>query len=100
PTVVSAASYKRDSIAQESIVSAFGENLTTGIAVANTIPLPTTLDNTSLFVRDANNQERPASLFFVSPGQINFHIPAGTAAGTATILVRRDGNTVASTSVM
>ncbi|HEX9000168.1 MAG TPA: hypothetical protein VGB07_09745, partial [Blastocatellia bacterium] len=36
------------------------------------------------------NVERNAPLFFVSPGQINFQIPPGTAVGAATITVIND----------
>ncbi len=99
PAVVSAASYKGSPFAQESIVAAFGENLTAGTAVATTVPLPITLDNTSVSVTDSGNTARMAPLFFVSPGQFNFQIPPGTAIGAATISVVRNGNVVASTSV-
>ena len=99
PVVVSAASFKRGTQAQESIVAMFGEFLTNNIAVGATVPLPTTLDNTSLAVLDAQNQSREAPLFFVSPGQVNFLIPAGTAVGEASIFVRRSGVTIASTKV-
>ena len=99
PVVVSAASFKRGAQAQESIVAMFGEFLANNIAVGTTVPLPTTLDSTSLTVLDAQNQSREAPLFFVSPGQINFLIPAGTAVGDASIFVRRSGITIASTKV-
>ena len=99
PAVVSASSYKPGALAQESIVAAFGETLTVGTASATAVPLPTTLDSTSVFVLDAQNTERPAPLFFVSPGQLNFQIPPGTAVGNATVFVRRSGTAVASTSI-
>ena len=38
-------------------------------------------------VKDSLGMERTAPLFYVSPGQINFLIPAGTANGAATINV-------------
>lgn len=38
---------------------------------------------------------RNASLFFVSPSQINFQVPQGTAAGTATVIVLKNGAQVA-----
>ncbi|MEP7341593.1 MAG: choice-of-anchor Q domain-containing protein [Acidobacteriota bacterium] len=99
PAVVSAASFKGSPFAQESIVALFGENLTGGIAVASTVPLPTILDSTSIMVSDSTNTGRTAPLFFVSPGQINFQIPPGTAVGAATVSVVRNGNVIASTSV-
>src|SRR5205085_9210465 len=68
-------------------------------AVANSLPLPTTLDSTSVLVRDSGNTGRNASLFFVSPGQLNFQLPPGTATGAATVAVLRNGTVVASTNV-
>ncbi|MEK7830295.1 MAG: choice-of-anchor Q domain-containing protein, partial [Acidobacteriota bacterium] len=99
PAVVSAASFKGSPFAQESIVALFGENLTGGIAVASTVPLPITLDSTSVMVSDSASMGRVAGLFFVSPGQLNFQIPPGTAVGAATISVLRNGSVVASTNV-
>ncbi len=99
PAVVSAASFKGNPFAQESIVAMFGENLTGGIAVASTVPLPITLDSTSVMVSDSASVGRVAGLFFVSPGQLNFQIPPGTATGAATVSVVRNGTVVASTSV-
>jgi uncharacterized protein (TIGR03437 family) len=100
PTVASASSYKREPIAQESIVAAFGETLTANVAVASALPLPTTLDNTTVNVLDAQNTDRPAPLFYVSPSQINFQIPPGTATGNATVIMRRNGVTTASTTIV
>ena len=94
--VVSAASYKGDALAAEQIVVAFGVNLADSIVVANTLPLPTTLSGVSVKVRDSQNVERLAPLFFVSPTQINFQIPAGTANGAALFTVVKNGVTVAS----
>ncbi|HEX4945161.1 MAG TPA: hypothetical protein VFZ34_00685 [Blastocatellia bacterium] len=88
---VSAASYAANAeVARDSIVSVFGVSLATGTAPAppGVFPLPTALTGTTLLVRDSQGVERPASLFFAGPGQINAHIPAGTADGTATITIR------------
>lgn len=84
--VVSAASFEAP-VSAESIVAAFGAGLATTIEVAITLPLPTVLGGTSVSVTDSNGITRPASLFFVSPGQINCVIPAGTASGNATFTV-------------
>lgn len=89
---VSAASFAFDaSLTAEGIVAGFGVNLSQNTVLANTIPLPTQLDGTEVLVKDASGAERPASLFFVAPTQINYLIPAGTASGNATITVRRNG---------
>jgi uncharacterized protein (TIGR03437 family) len=84
---VSAASFTGATLAPESIVSAFGTALATATQVATTLPLPTTLAGTTLRIRDSAGAERPAQLFFVSAGQINYLMPAGLANGAATITV-------------
>jgi uncharacterized protein (TIGR03437 family) len=84
---VSAASFALGAIAPDSIVAAFGANLSTGVAAARDVPLPTDLLGTSVRVRDSAGAERLAGLFFVSPSQINYLVPPDTALGTATITV-------------
>jgi uncharacterized protein (TIGR03437 family) len=84
--VVSAASFEAP-VSAESIVAAFGAGLATTTEVATTLPLPTVLGGTSVSVTDSNGTTRAASLFFVSPGQINCVIPTGTASGNATFTV-------------
>ncbi|MEO6724507.1 MAG: DUF1800 family protein, partial [Blastocatellia bacterium] len=97
--VVSAASYGGTAIAAEEIVAAFGSNLASSTVVANTLPLPTQLGGVSVKVRDSLNVERLAPLFFISPTQINFQIPAGTATG-ATVLTVVNNNANAATANM
>jgi uncharacterized protein (TIGR03437 family) len=82
---VSAASYISTSLAPESIVSAFGSGLATSTLAASSSPLPTTLAGATVKVRDSAGTERLAPLFFVSPAQINYQMPAATANGAATI---------------
>ncbi len=84
---VSAASFGAGDLTAEGIVAAYGTGLATTTLAAATTPLPTTLAGTSVAVRDSAGVTRAAPLFFVSGGQINFVIPAGTAAGLANILV-------------
>ncbi|MGH9843478.1 MAG: hypothetical protein ACREEM_32470 [Blastocatellia bacterium] len=83
---VSAASF-RPSIASRAIVAAFGPNLATRGAMAGGQPLPTELAGTTVRVRDSLGVERLALLFFVSAEQVNYQIPAGTAAGLAAITI-------------
>ncbi len=85
-TTVSAASYQFQVAAKE-IVAAFGQNFSTSTAVATSIPLPTTLAGATVRIRDSNGIERLSPLFFVSPLQINYQIPDGTAAGQAFVTV-------------
>jgi uncharacterized protein (TIGR03437 family) len=82
---VSAASYSRAGLAPESIAAAFGTNLATDIQFAEKQPLPTTLAGTRVLIKDITGVVRLAPLFFVSPGQINYQIPMGVAAGSAII---------------
>ncbi|MGH9940447.1 MAG: FG-GAP-like repeat-containing protein [Blastocatellia bacterium] len=94
---VSAASFRRFFLASESIVAAFGAGLSAETAVANTVPLPTQLAGTIVKVKDSAGVERLSPLFFVSPNQINYQMPPGTATGSATVTVTSTtGNTVTS----
>lgn len=96
---VSAASFAGATLASESIVAAFGVKLATDVVVASTIPLPTSLAGTMLKVKDSAGAERLAPLFFVSPGQINYLMPPGTASGTATVTVNSSDGTLSAGSV-
>ncbi len=99
-TVVPAASFSGITLSAESIAALFGTGLATGVEVATSLPLPTTLGGTTVIVKDINGAERPAPLFFVSPAQINFLIPQGTAIGSATVLIRSGNNTAGVGSVI
>ncbi|MBK7931594.1 MAG: hypothetical protein IPJ98_30185 [Bryobacterales bacterium] len=50
-------------------------------------PYPETLAGTSVTLRDSRGTAFRAPLYFVSPGQINFLIPSGAAAGTAQLSI-------------
>ncbi len=82
---VNAASYVGGMLAQESIVSAFGSDLATGTQSASGGSLPTTILGTNVRVKDSAGVERLAPLFFVSPMQVNYQLPPGTALGAATM---------------
>jgi len=83
-TTVNGASFAKGAQAAASIVSAFGVALAPGTASPASLPLPVTLGGVSINVVDSAGQSRPAPLFYVSPRQVNFEIPEGTAAGQAT----------------
>ncbi|MBX3280016.1 MAG: SBBP repeat-containing protein [Acidobacteria bacterium] len=89
-TTVNAASFAGGEASADSIASVFAAmGLATETAVApGGEPLPTSLAGTSVTVVDSEGDERLSLLFFVSPGQINFAIPEGTASGEAAIVVR------------
>ena len=89
--IVNAGSFTGSSIAAEMIVSIFGVDLAGQLAIAQSVPLPTTLAGTRVEVTDSQGITRAASLFFVSGGQLNCLIPTGTAAGLATLVIRSNG---------
>jgi uncharacterized protein (TIGR03437 family) len=89
---VSAASFDGETLAPDSIIAAFGSGLAGAVQVAESLPLPTSMAGVSVKVKDATGAELPAPLYFVSPTQINYLIPANAAAGIATVTVI-NGNT-------
>ncbi|HKQ78493.1 MAG TPA: hypothetical protein VJ810_32635 [Blastocatellia bacterium] len=76
PANVSAASFAPGPIARDSIVSAFGVNLADTTQAAASLPLPTTLAGARVSARDIFGSESNLPLFFASPQQINYHLPA------------------------
>ena len=86
---VSAASYEAAAIAPDSIVAAFGTQLATQTVVATALPLPTELGGTTVEVNG-----RRAGLFFVSPFQVNYLVPAETEIGNTTVVVRSGNGTI------
>jgi len=91
--LLSAASLKSGPVAPDSMVTVFGAQLAAGAQSATQSPLPTTLGDCAVTITDANGVPRPAGLYYVSPDQINFEVPADTAAGSATITVTSKGQT-------
>jgi uncharacterized protein (TIGR03437 family) len=49
------------------------------------------LNGITVQVTDSGSLTRTAGLLFVSPAQINFQVPPGTALGTATVIVQNGG---------
>lgn len=93
---VSAATYTQAApVALESIVSAFGVNLASTAKAAETSPLPTSLADVTVKVRDSLHTELLAPLFYVSPTQINYQLPAGLAPGAATVTILNKTDLVA-----
>ncbi|MFM8393216.1 MAG: hypothetical protein ACKOB4_04760, partial [Acidobacteriota bacterium] len=77
---VSAASYNAEALAPEAIAAAFGVGLATTTEIARTQPLPNELAGTRVRVNGLL-----APLFFVSPGQVNFLVPAAVQSGRGVI---------------
>lgn len=95
----SGATFLVGNAAPEEIVTAFGTGLSNSIAAATTLPLPTSLGGIQILVRDSQGMERVASLFYVSPTQINYLIPAGTSVGIATVIFLKDGRTISTSQI-
>src|SRR5262249_20313341 len=89
------ASFQVGAVSSESLVATFGARLATATLAASATPLPITLAGTVVKVRDRMNNERPAPLVFVSPAQVNYLIPTGTANGTAAITVTNGDGAIA-----
>lgn len=86
-----AASFERAVLARDSIVSAFGTGFTSATASASE-SATTSLAGVTVTVEDWAGAARTAPLFFVSPGQVNFLVPDGTAAGPAAVSVVGGGS--------
>jgi uncharacterized protein (TIGR03437 family) len=89
--VVNGASFQ-PGIQSGSWSTVFGTNLSTttrnwDTAIINGI-LPLSLDNVSVMV---NN--KPAAIYFISPGQINFQAPDDTVTGAVNVTVTNSGGT-------
>ncbi|HEV3197551.1 MAG TPA: hypothetical protein VGZ73_06575 [Bryobacteraceae bacterium] len=84
---VQSAAAPSSGVAPDSLASLFGANLAPGTAQATSQPLPIQLGGVTVTVTDATGAQRNAPLIYVSPGQINFVVPDGVAAGSATFTV-------------
>ena len=80
--VVSAAA-PSSAVAPDSLASLYGQNLASGTEQAAVQPLPAAMQGATLTVTDAAGIRRTAPLLYVSPGQVNFLVPEGTAPGAA-----------------
>ena len=87
--ITSAGSFAGRKLAPESVAVVFGSGLTTTTRVAQSLPLPTRLEGVIVLVTDGVGTVRLAPIFSISPQQINFLIPAGSALGAAIVEVKR-----------
>jgi uncharacterized protein (TIGR03437 family) len=97
-TSITSAANAAAGLAPESLGTAMGTDLAAGTASAQSVPWPTTLGGVTVQVTDAapTPVTRLAGLLFVSPSQINFQVPAGTAPGTATVTINNGQQTISS----
>ena len=96
-TNVNGASFLSGPLAPNSWATAFGTGLAT--VTQSDLPLPTSFGGTSITVTDALGVQRLAPLNYVSPTQLNYLVPIGTALGPATVTVSVGSAAVASGSV-
>ena len=74
------------------MVSLFGSGLASGTAHAASTSLPQTLAGASVALRDAAGTTSAASLYYVSPSQINLVVPGAASAGPATMTIASVGS--------
>jgi uncharacterized protein (TIGR03437 family) len=87
--IVNGASFSADApLAPGAIISIFGDNFISQLAVPPGDPLPTTLQGVSVTINGTK-----APLFFVAPGQINAQVPYGAAGTSATVQVTTPAGT-------
>jgi uncharacterized protein (TIGR03437 family) len=89
-TILSAASGSA-TVAPDSLVSIYGDNLVSSPVSAALLPWPTTLGGVSAVFRDSTGVERLAALKYVSPGQINAVVPPDAPPGQLAVIVRKSG---------
>jgi uncharacterized protein (TIGR03437 family) len=91
---VSAGGYGLGPLAPGSIASAFGQNLAAQSVAATGTP-PLSLGGVTVSVTDSAGVARQAQLYYVSSQQVNYVIPADSAAGLATVSISADGQVTA-----
>jgi len=97
PIAVQSAAAPNPAVTPESIASIYGSTLATATQQSNTQPPPQSLGGATLTVTDSAGTARVAPLMYVSPSQINFVVPSGSAPGPATFTIA-NGNASASTT--
>jgi uncharacterized protein (TIGR03437 family) len=85
------ADFQGPEAAPESVVSIFGCGLADALGVAGPGTLPTQIGGVEAVLTDSNGQRTSTELYAVAPSQINLVLPAGGAAGPASIDVLRGG---------
>ena len=96
PTAVqlSAASLEQGPLAAGSIAAAFplfGATLAASTATAPTPDWPVTLGGGTVAVKDSKGVTRQATMYYASPSQVNYRLPADTATGFGTVTFTANG---------
>jgi uncharacterized protein (TIGR03437 family) len=93
------ASFLSGPLAPDSFATAKGTGLATTTQSGGPPPYPTNLGGTTVSVRDSSGAQQLAQLSYVSPTQVNYVVPKGTALGQATVTVTAGNGTAAGGSV-
>lgn len=94
---VSSASFEGGPVAANSMVTStpmFGATIATSTAGATTANWPATLGGATVTVKDSAGTTRTAQISYASAALLNWVVPAGTAAGVATVTVAAGGSSV------
>jgi len=91
-----AATGEKGPVAPGSLVTAYaqyGASLATSTGTAPTTNWPTTLGGATVTVRDSAGASRAAAIYYASPAQINYLLPADTATGFGSVSIQVGGST-------
>jgi uncharacterized protein (TIGR03437 family) len=86
-SILNAASYATIPVTADGYTVAFGSNFSATTAETPSVMLPSILAGATVTITDSNKLTLPATLYYVSPAQINFLVPEGLALGKATVTV-------------
>lgn len=90
--VTNAASFVAAPLAPGGLFTLFGQGMATATAEASSLPLPQLLANVQVrLYSEVDFATRMADLLYISPTQINFHVPADLPPGKARIRLVRNG---------
>lgn len=98
--VTNAATFLSSAIAPDSLFTLFGQNLAAATEHATTIPLPELLGGAQVrILSEVDFANRGAGLLYVSPTQINFHVPDHVPEGNARVQLFVNGQQVSDVPV-
>lgn len=87
-------------VAPGSFVSVYGSNFASISEAALSLNLPPSLGGTSLQIQDSSGNTQAAAIAYVSPSQVNFVMPAGIAAGQASLALSNGSTSIAGTALV
>jgi uncharacterized protein (TIGR03437 family) len=87
-------------VAPDQFVSAFGADLATSSAAAQSAAFPTTLAGSTVTLVDSSNTSYPVQLYSVSPTQVNYLVPTDAQSGPAAVTFTSGDGTVSRGTVL